>query len=178
MSTFTIEVQDAELKAQLNALAQRSANMQAVLQTVGTKILERTRRRFETSTGPDGTRWKANSAATLSMLAARIGSAKSKRKKDGSLNARGQREFANKKPLIDSGTLMQQIIAHVNGNSLTVSSSMAYSAIHQFGGRAGRGHKVTIPARPYLPIHQDGTLYPQEQAEILQELNAYLMAGL
>lgn len=34
--------------------------------------------------------------------------------------------------------------------------SAAYAMIHQFGGQAGRGKKVTIPARPYLPITQDG----------------------
>ena len=30
--------------------------------------------------------------------------------------------------------------------------SAAYAAIQQFGGQAGRGKKVTIPARPYLPL--------------------------
>lgn len=30
--------------------------------------------------------------------------------------------------------------------------SAAYAAIQQLGGQAGRGRKVTIPARPYLPL--------------------------
>jgi phage virion morphogenesis protein len=34
--------------------------------------------------------------------------------------------------------------------------SAAYAAIHQFGGKAGRGKKTTIPARPYMPITPDG----------------------
>lgn len=29
---------------------------------------------------------------------------------------------------------------------------MPYAAIHQLGGKAGRGHKVTIPVRPYLAL--------------------------
>ena len=31
-----------------------------------------------------------------------------------------------------------------------VSSPVVYSAIHEFGGRAGRGGSVTIPKRPYV----------------------------
>ena len=29
---------------------------------------------------------------------------------------------------------------------------LVYAAIHQFGGRAGRGHAVVIPARPYVGL--------------------------
>lgn len=181
MTAFTIEVHDEEVQTKLKALADRGTNMAAVLQTIGEGMVERTKRRFETSTGPGGVKWKPNSAATLAMLSNLIAGSKSKRKKDGSLNAKGQRQLANKKPLIDTGTLSQHIVASVSGNVLTVGTTAVtakYAAIHQFGGKAGRGHKVTIPARPYLPIHQDGTLYPQEQAEILTAINAYLIDNL
>jgi phage gpG-like protein len=178
--SFTITVNDKDVQAALKALSARVNNMAPVLDTIGTGILERTSRRFETSTGADGVKWK-NSDATLAMLAARIAGSKSKRKKDGSLNARGAREYANKKPLIDTGILSSKIFHRVSDNALTVSTAeatSAYAAIQQFGGKAGRGHKVNIPARPYLPIRQDGTLYPDEKAEILQALNNYLMQGL
>ena len=55
---------------------------------------------------------------------------------------------------------------------------MRYAAIHQFGGKAGRGRKVTIPARPFLPVKSDGSIYPAEQAEIIKALNEYLTDGL
>ena len=35
--------------------------------------------------------------------------------------------------------------------------SAAYALIHQFGGPAGRGKRVTIAARPYLPIQGRGS---------------------
>jgi len=181
MTAFTIKVHDEEIQAKLKELGHRSLNMSAVLQTIGEGMVERTKRRFETSTGPDGVKWKPNSDATLSMLSNLISGSKSKRKKDGSLNAAGKRQLANKKPLISSGLLAQQIFPHVANNVLTVATTSVtakYSAIQQFGGKAGRGHKVTIPARPYLPIHQDGTLYPEEQAEIVSAINAYLMEGM
>lgn len=180
MTTFTITVEDEQVRAALKALAGRVQNMRPVLQAIGEDVVERAKHRFETSTGPDGVKWEPNSAATLDMLAARLG--KSYRKKSGSLNSKGDARIAGKKPLIgESKQLRTQIIALANATALTVgttSVTAAYAAIQQFGGKAGPGHKVTIPARPFLPVHQDGTLYPREQALILQEINEYLMDRL
>ena len=178
MTSFTITVQDQGMQAALKALSARVNNMNPVLQTIGEGIVDRTKRRFETSTDPAGQPWKPNSAATLAMLAGRLSGQKSKVKKDGSLNAAGQRAYANKKPLIADGDLRRQFtISAVNG-TLTVGSTPKYAAIQQFGGKAGRGRKVTIPARPFLPIHQNGTLYQKEQSEVMKALNEYLMEGL
>lgn len=58
-----------------------------------------------------------------------------------------------------------------------MTATAAYAAIHQFDGKAGRGHKVDIPARPYLPVKADGSLYPQEKELILRDLNSFLMDG-
>lgn len=179
MKDFSIEVQDKAVQSALHALASRVNNMAPVLDTLGEGIIERTKRRFDTSTGPDGQAWKPNSAATLAMLSDRLAGSKSNIKKDGSLNAKGSRALANKKPLIgESQDLRRQIVAIASGNTLTVSSTPKYAAIHQFGGKAGKGHKVTIPARPFLPVKLDGSLYPQEQALVLQALNSYLMDNL
>jgi phage virion morphogenesis protein len=35
-----------------------------------------------------------------------------------------------------------------------VGVNLKYAAIHQFGGRAGKGHRSQIPARPYLGLDQ------------------------
>lgn len=42
------------------------------------------------------------------------------------------------------------------------------AAIHQFGGQAGRGRKVTIPARPFLGFSE------ADKAGILAILSEYL----
>lgn len=102
----------------------------------------------------------------------------SNRRKSGALNAKGNKAQANRKPLIDSGFLRQQIVQFVNRNSLTVSAAAKYAAIHQFSGKAGRDHKVAIPAGPYLPVRQDGTLYSQEQTHVLQAIDDYLIGDL
>lgn len=177
MTSFTVTVQDEQVRAALKALAARVQNMQPVLQAIGEDIVERTKHRFETSTGPGGVKWDDNAPATLEMLAASLG--KSYRKKGGDLNSKGSARIAGKKPLIgESGDLRRQIVARADAHAVTVLSTPVYAAIQQFGGKAGRGHKVTIPARPFLPVRQDGTLYPQEQTLILQELNAYLAGRL
>lgn len=178
MTAFTITVEDRAMQDALRALAERMGKLAPVLTALGDDITERTKRRFDTSSGPDGAAWAPNSAATLGMLASRLGGQKSKVKKDGSLNASGKRSLANKKPLIDSGFLRQQIVPSVSGNTLTISATPAYAAIQQFGGQAGRGRKVTIPARPFLPVRLDGTLYPQEQELVLKALNEFLAEGL
>jgi phage virion morphogenesis protein len=199
MTKFTITVDDAEVKATFKALAERGQNMNAVLQVVGAEMLERTQRRFDTSTAPDGTAWQPNRPAT--------------RKRKG-----------GKPPLVDHGYLRQQILASVSGNTLTLGTTAvtaAYAAIQHYGGTINRAagsikvrhrtasngdllrsaimngkglifaknsharaierefsvgaHKITIPARPYMPVRPDGTLYPQEQADVLAALNEYLI---
>jgi len=178
MSAFTVEVADQQAIAALKTLAARAQNPASLFHAIAEGITERTKHRFDTSKGPDGAAWKPNSDATLDMLSARLAGSKSNRKKDGSLNAKGSRALANKKPLIDSGFLRQQIVPSSTATSLSVTATALYAAIHQFGGKAGRGLTVTIPARPFLPVRQDGSLYPQESELILGEINAFLMEGL
>ncbi len=182
MTTFTVNVQDQGVQAALQALSQRVHNLAPVLTAIGDSITERTKRRFETSLAPDGTPWESNSAATLAMLAGRLGGQKSKVRKDGSLNASGQRSLVNKKPLIgESQDLRRQIVPSVSGNALTVRSTPAYAAIQQFGGITSARSMIpgkAIPARPFLPVRLDGALYPREQALVRQALNDFLMDGL
>lgn len=177
MTAFTITVQDQPVQALLQRMADKVQNAQPVLQDIGDNIIERTHRRFETSTGPDGAGWKARSDAAVAALATRIGSQKSKRKKDGTLNAAGQSNLQLRKLLIDhgmNGGLMGSFHAQATADHVTVSNSMKYAAIHQFGGKAGRGLKVEIPARPFLPVRQDGALYPQESTLIVDAINGFL----
>lgn len=178
MTIFTITVKDEGVQTALKALALRVNNMKPVLQTLGVGITERAQQRFDNSTGPDGVKWKRLSDVTLGIFKERLAGKKSNVKKNGALNAKGLRELINRRPLIDSGQLQEQIEPHATASGLTVVANTEYAAIHQFGGKAGRGLKVTIPARPFLPVRADGTLYPQEQVLILEAINRYLIDGL
>jgi len=55
--------------------------------------------------------------------------------------------------------LLGSITPSYTSTTAVVGSSMpfgtGYAAIHQFGGKAGKGKKVTIPARPYLALNDE-----------------------
>lgn len=170
--SFEITIDDGEVKAALTALAARIDNMQPVMQEIGEDIMERTKRRFGTSTGPDGQRWQQNAASTVLSMIARMG--RKARLKNGNLSKKAQKTLMGKKVLVDTGSLARQFEVTATANSVTVSNSMIYAAIHQFGGEAGRGKSVTIPARPFLPVTSSGEMYPDDQKLVLEALQSYL----
>lgn len=56
------------------------------------------------------------------------------------------------KTLIDSAILMSGVTHNADNDSLIHGLTDIYAAIHHFGGKAGRGNKVTIEARPIIGI--------------------------
>lgn len=59
--------------------------------------------------------------------------------------------------MLDTGTLRNSIqIQRVTDTESVVGTKLPYAAIHQFSGRAGRGRKVTIPARPFIGVSAQG----------------------
>lgn len=70
-------------------------------------------------------------------------------------------------PLVDTENLMNSITNYYDNNVAEVGTNEPYAAIHQFGGKAGRGRKVDIPARPFL------VLTPQDEDDILEDVQAY-----
>lgn len=64
-------------------------------------------------------------------------------------------KWPGKKLQMSQGGLAASISKSVQGNLVTVGTNKAYAAIHQFGGQAGRGRKVTIPARPFLVVQEE-----------------------
>lgn len=174
MTTFSIEVKDDGVNAGLNALAERVANMQPVLQAVGEDIVARTKARFSTATDPAGNRWQPNARATIeAYIAAKGGFGKR------GINKKGQGLAISKRPLQgESGDLARQFHISVAGGTLTVSASPIYAAIQQFGGQAGRGKKVTIPARPFLPVTDVGELYPADRERIVETINRFIVGRL
>jgi len=50
----------AEIEATLKALAERGADLRVPLEAIGEALAETTKRRFVTSTAPDGARWMPN----------------------------------------------------------------------------------------------------------------------
>ena len=123
-----VEIEGAALNAKLTRMAAALANPSAALDQIGRYLVASTLRRFERERAPDGSPWLKSARAI----------------------AEGG------KTLTDTGRLRGSIAHTVTegGRAVEVGSHVLYAAIHQFGGRAGRGRKVRLPARPYLGIDE------------------------
>ena len=125
---ISVEIEGATLNAGLERLAAVLADSSAAMDQIGRYLVASTLRRFERERAPDGSPWLKSARA---------------------LAEGGQ-------TLIDTGRLRGSIAHTVTdgGHAVEVGSNVLYAAIHQFGGRAGRGRRVTLPARAYLGIDE------------------------
>lgn len=69
--------------------------------------------------------------------------------------------------LQQTGRLASSIVTDYDAASVVIGSNAEYARIHQLGGKAGRGHSVELPARPYLPVTVDGDLQPEASEAVL-----------
>ncbi len=166
-TSVQITVDDAEVKAALDALAQRAQDLRPAFEEIGSALLLSTQRRFERETGPDGQRWKVLAPATI---LARLGGSKAFTKA-GRIRKPALRRAAALTILRDTGRLYRSLTYRARARDLQVGTNVIYARIHQFGGKAGRGRKVTIPARPYLGVDDS------DRAEIVTVLREHLMGG-
>lgn len=150
MPDITVEFDSAPIVDLLGRLSAglSPAGLAVPLKDIGEHVAETTRQRFVAGTAPDGSRWAPNAESTyLGMLGARD------LRQDGRLNARGARRMANKRPLVDSGLLAEQIVWQLLPGGVEIGTNRfagqwpGGAAVHQFGSRDGR-----IPARPFLGL--------------------------
>lgn len=170
-----ITVNNSAVSALLNHLQRQVDNASPVLMAIGEDMVERTKQRFATATGPDGVRWRPNTQVTIIRYLQQRGGFGKK----GKLGAKGQKLAIGKRPLQGlSGSLANQIYSAVTGNGgdLVIGSTMRYAAMQQFGGTRSQFPNLwgNIPARPFFPIMADGTLSPSEEELILERLRQYL----
>ena len=70
-----------------------------------------------------------------------------------------KRMLGRGKILLDTGHLRGSITYKASRTGVRVGTNVVYGRIHQLGGKAGRGKKVKIPARPYLVVHDADRRY-------------------
>ncbi|MFN3595274.1 MAG: phage virion morphogenesis protein [Thiobacillaceae bacterium] len=164
-----ITIDDREVREALERLQRRLSDLSPVMRDIGELLTERAKQRFATSTGPDGKAWAPNAPSTIAAYLSSYGGSFKKR---GGLTKQGAARAARKKPLIGESRALSTTIHYQAGReSVTIGSPMVYAAIHQFGGQAGRGKRVTIPARPFLPVTAAGTwLGEADRAAVLDIL--------
>lgn len=152
-----IDVTDAPVLGLFDRLAKFGNRPQAALNDIGDELVQSTRLRFNESRSPSGGFWKPLAWATI-LARARRG--RSMRRGGPLVTGKGvfRSRFrailgGNHQPLMDTRQHLYQTLTHVvQGNSVVIGVNAPWAAIHQFGGMAGRGRKVHIPARPFLGI--------------------------
>jgi phage virion morphogenesis protein len=122
--TLRVDLQGADaVKDRFNSLVLRLGDLTPAMDEIGSGLITSTLDRFEKGRGPDGNAWPPSLRAT---------------------EDHGQ-------TLILSGRLRASITWKATQREVEVGTNVVYAAIHQLGGKAGRGRVVSIPARPYLP---------------------------
>lgn len=101
---------------------------------IPSELMAASNRAFKNQAGPDGTPWPPRSDAYVKWL----------KKHDPGKN----------KILIRSGHLRSSRQTFRRDNVSGIGSNLIYAAIHQMGGKTGRGRKTLMPARPYLGLDQ------------------------
>jgi len=144
-----VQIKAEDLDRRLGQITARAANMRPAYQAIGNYLVGETQDRIKRETSPDGTRFRELTAATVQRKAAK-----------GLI----------RKILQAEGNLVGTIAAQVQGAGVSIGSNLPYSAIHQYGGKAGRGRKVTIPARPYLGVNE------ADEAEIVSLIEDHLLS--
>ena len=119
-----IEIDDKRAHASIGRLLDTLANPRPALDEIGARLVASTLERFRSESAPDGTPWQRSLRALVQG---------------------GQ-------TLQDTGRLRDSIQHVVRGDGVDIGSNLVYAAIHQFGGKAGKGRAVTLAARPYLGI--------------------------
>ena len=135
--------------AQLKLAGQRLADPRPLLNDIGSALVTTSRGRFDTQTGPDGKRWQT--LAETTRMARAGGKARVFTKK-GDLRKNAQSRMDSLRILFRQGHLRNSITHHASRTGVEIGTNLIYGRIHQLGGEAGRGKKITIPARPYLGL--------------------------
>ena len=84
----------------------------------------------------------------------------------------------NGKTLQKTGQLAASLTTQSSNDFARIGTNKVYAAIHHMGGQAGRGRKVNIPARPYLPINSSGNLQANADKQILDIVKDALARGV
>jgi phage gpG-like protein len=155
-----VKLEDEKVqKAFAEAMASAS-DLRPLTQQLGEVLIETTKKRFDTSTAPDGSRWEPNSPATYLRY---LSAFKTSFDKDtGRITSKGRNRAMKKRPLIGEGqrwgSLSYTISYEAGASYLDIFSPKNYSAVQQFGNPNNRmfgGALAPIPARPFLGLSSE-----------------------
>ena len=153
--------------------------MRGLMRDLGEIIRESVVNNFESMSSPDGVPWVDLSYSTKLGRLAKSGThfKKGKRRTAANVSAKGILAMGGPFEILRSTSALVSSIGRpaarggvfeTTPHSVTVGSRIKYAAIHQFGGQAGKGRKVRIPARPFIGMS------PQARADIINAINRHM----
>lgn len=142
-----------EFVKEMNDLESALKDTEPLMAHIANTLALFTSQSFEKETSPFGEKWKPLSSATL------------------------KKTKGTKKKLVDKGKLVNSISTSHTTKSASIGTNVPYARIHQFGGKAGRHHKVIIPARPFMPISKEGKIPKKVQEEIQKLIIEHILGA-
>jgi phage virion morphogenesis protein len=131
MSGVTVRVDNREVAELVGGIVRRGGNLEPAMAIIGATVQASVQRNFESGGRPG--KWAPLSPVTL-------------------------KKKPNTKVLVVKGYLgglLGSVHYEAGGSRVEIGTDKMYGAIHQFGGMAGRGRKVRIPARPFLLVQDE-----------------------
>lgn len=164
---ITMKIDTAELKKEIGRIITRLENKTPAMKIIGEIVKSSVIKNFQEGGRP--TKWMPTKAISSAISYKMKG--KATQTKAGKETKGFARYKAGKKTLIDTARLMKSINPRAFSDRAEIGTNVVYAAIHQFGGKAGRGRKVNIPARPFLMVQDE------DWASIKAALSKYILGG-
>lgn len=140
---------DKDFQQAVKSAAGRIGNMTPVMKAFSEYMVTQTDERFKKEQAPDGSAWKKLSPIT------------SKRKADqGKMDG-----------ILQQDGYLRLVHPQSDKDSAGIYSDRIYAAIHNRGGKAGRGQSVTIPKREFLGFSE------ADIQEFLETCKDYIVLG-
>ena len=142
-----ITLNDTQVGTKLHSIANQLQHPRKLYGVLGEALKKIHAERFKQEIAPDGSEWQSLSPKTL---------------------ARKKKKGKSTKILRQDGYLSDKTAYNYNDQNVEFGSDAKYAHLHQFGGKAGRGGKVTIPKRPWLGVNA------QDEQKLLRKATALL----
>lgn len=142
-----ISLNDIQAAQQLHNIARQLQQPRKLYGVLGETLKKIHAERFKQEVDPEGNNWQSLSPKTLT---------------------RKQKKGKSTKILRQGGYLSDKTAYNYNDQNVEFGSDAKYARLHQFGGKAGRGKKVTIPKRPWLGVNA------QDEQKLLRKATALL----
>jgi phage gpG-like protein len=190
VAKITFRIDDSRAVAKLRLLASAAANPLPVYRAIGQAIKNRVLLGFKFGRDPWGGAWRP-----IKFRAPRTSEATGKLTKAGRLQVAANASGKAGQPLVNTGKLRSSISFRADASGVTIGTNdMPRAAVHQFGatilpkkgpalvfpGPAGAvifAKRVTIPARPFLPLRRPGgdvALPPAWAVDVIRAIKGYL----